>query len=1444
MSFSDKYPPPFDRTVDEYRAWKRDFELWQSITEAPKIKQGVLLSLRLDKVTRDEVCEAVSNADLVTEGGVKKVLDQLDKIFIRDKKLTAFEAYEHFESYERPGKLPITEYVKEFQKRLKKVENDGTKIADHILAYRLIKSAKLSESQLAILKATTDDMTYEAVSTQLKKISISKDTITTVKEQKIKEEPSEDTVLYGRPFRKQKYRGASNYKSEFNNQEQNNVKKGKKSLKKRGKNPLDQYGRVTRCIHCESINHWIKDCPDMSNQEKSMFVENAERDSDDSESDVDSEESHENEGPVFKVNHATAQTENFYDPIKVTLSCKTMSSAVLDCGAPKTVCGRLWLLQYIDGLSESDKNKVVHRKSKNIFKFGCGTKYPAYENVSLPALLGSKEVIIDTDVVEGDIPLLFGKEAMKKAGVNLDCKNDTLEILGETVNLEVTESGHYALPLGKKRQTITDVARGESAKLTLVMKNISEKEMALKLHRQFAHPSSERLIKLVLSQGKDCPNLVEAIREVTKRCKICALYKKPSPRPVVGFPLATRFGEVVAMDLKQFGKVHLLHIIDHATRLCAGSIIKSKSPEVIVRDVFKYWISVFGAPEKILSDNGGEFCNPAMRDLAERFNLNLVTTAAESPWSNGLVERHNLIMGEMIEKTQEDTGCSLEMATMWSVCAHNSLANIHGFTPFQLVFGRNPVLPSLQVDRPPALDSENTSDMVRNNLNSMHAARQAHIRCESSEKVKRALSRNVRTSGEIRYITGDRVYYKRLDSKKWRGPGVVIGQDGKQVLVKHQNIYVRVHPCRLSLENQTIVGSKNCTESNQETHQGDPEAGSKNGTEPNQETHQGDPEAFQKTRTGDSAKVGPTFNQEAGVGDRATSRLTNQENGFQDSDSDSENMPVDDSSMSEADESDLSEAEDTPEGNSLSEDAQENDQIEEQGSQVTDEITEQSTVNQQFPENVESEANIQLSLLKQGVKVRYKEKNDDSWTVAVLGKRAGKKKGIHENCWNLTKESGEAAAVDFKKDVEEWNITNYSSSELEELKEIYLTEDYIDKTNEETLKAMKRELNSWKSNDVYVEVENTGQEYVTGKWVIKPKIIDGKHSVKARYVLRGFEEPNEFRTDSPMCMKASVRLLLAIISSCRWKLGSIDFKTAFLQGKPIVREVYMRPPLEANTNKLWKLKKTVYGLRDAPRQWYLRVKSIICELGCKLSSIDNSLFMSHNSSGSIVGVIAVFVDDVLYGGTVNFLNEVICNLRKSLLVGSEQSIALEYLGIHVEQKESCKITLNQNSYIDSLKIIEISEKRLKEKLDKVSQEERKMLRSSVGQLNWLCTMSRPDIGFTIGQISLSSNQATVSDIYNTNKLINHVKNTKTSIVFPNLDLKKCFIQVFTDASYANLRDGGSQGGYIIFITDGVNSCPLEWRSCKLKRVVKSIMSAETLALVDGIKAAYVIGKLV
>ena len=82
----------------------------------------------------------------------------------------------------------------------------------------------------------------------------------------------------------------------------------------------------------------------------------------------------------------------------------------------------------------------------------------------------------------------------------------------------------------------------------------------------------------------------------------------------------------------------------------------------------------------------------------------------------------------------------------------------------------------------------------------MHAARQPFLKSESAEKLRRALSHKTRTYSNVKFFTGDIVYYKRNNSNEWKGPGTMIGQDGQQVLVKHGGSYVRIHPCRLLLE--------------------------------------------------------------------------------------------------------------------------------------------------------------------------------------------------------------------------------------------------------------------------------------------------------------------------------------------------------------------------------------------------------------------------------------------------------------------------------------------------------------------------------------------------------------------------------------------------------------------------------------------------------------------
>ena len=296
--------------------------------------------------------------------------------------------------------------------------------------------------------------------------------------------------------------------------------------------------------------------------------------------------------------------------------------------------------------------------------------------------------------------------------------------------------------------------------------------------------------------------MIKCLEGLDTSCDTCNKYKKAKPRPCVGLPMAKSFNETVAMDLKQFSSsppIWFLHLIDHATRYSASSVIRSKRKEVIVKNVFKLWITTFGTADKFLMDNGGEFCNSDFVTFCENYNIRICTTAAESPWSNGLVERHNAILGLTVSKVIEDTSCDLEVALAWAISAKNSLKNVHGFSPNQLVFGRNPNYPNVCDNSLPALEGRTTSEMVADNLNAMHSARHQYIKSESSDKLRRALRHQKRTYSDIKYTTGDLVYYKREGANQWRGPGTVIGQDGQQVLVRHSSSLVRVHPCRLQL---------------------------------------------------------------------------------------------------------------------------------------------------------------------------------------------------------------------------------------------------------------------------------------------------------------------------------------------------------------------------------------------------------------------------------------------------------------------------------------------------------------------------------------------------------------------------------------------------------------------------------------------------------------------
>ena len=126
-----------------------------------------------------------------------------------------------------------------------------------------------------------------------------------------------------------------------------------------------------------------------------------------------------------------------------------------------------------------------------------------------------------------------------------------------------------------------------------------------------------------------------------------------------------------------------------------------------------------------------------------------IKTAAEWPWRNELVECHNPILSDMLDKILHETNCDFELALVWAINAKNSLINIHRFSPYQLSIATNPKLPSLHLSKVSAITSTPTNKTVMKNLEELHKAREAFIASENSEKLKRALSHNIKTSGDI-----------------------------------------------------------------------------------------------------------------------------------------------------------------------------------------------------------------------------------------------------------------------------------------------------------------------------------------------------------------------------------------------------------------------------------------------------------------------------------------------------------------------------------------------------------------------------------------------------------------------------------------------------------------------------------------------------------------------
>ena len=189
-------------------------------------------------------------------------------------------------------------------------------------------------------------------------------------------------------------------------------------------------------------------------------------------------------------------------------------------------------------------------------------------------------------------------------------------------------------------------------------------------------------------------------------------------------------------------------------------------------------------------------------------------------------------------------------------------------------------------------------------------------------------------------------------------------------------------------------------------------------------------------------------------------------------------------------------------------------------------------------------------------------------------------------------------------------------------------------------------------------------------------------------------------------------------------------------------------------------------------------------------------------------------------------------VKRTFKISKENSTTLKYVGIQIEQSND-NIILHQTEYKNELEEISIDPQRAKQADQPLTPEEQRHLKGSIGQLNWLSTQSCPEISFDVCSLATSQKNAKVMHLAKANKILKQVKMSSNVLKFPKLDPLNLELLCFTDASHNNLNDGGSQGGMITFLSDGKHSCPLAWYSKRIKRVARSALAAELMALGEG-----------
>ena len=419
--------------------------------------------------------------------------------------------------------------------------------------------------------------------------------------------------------------------------------------------------------------------------------------------------------------------------------------------------------------------------------------------------------------------------------------------------------------------------------------------------------------------------------------------------------------------------------------------------------------------------------------------------------------------------------------------------------------------------------------------------------------------------------------------------------------------------------------------------------------------------------------------------------------------------------------------------------------------------------------------------------------------------------------------------------------------------------------SEKWLVAMKSEMESMYENQVWTLVDPPeGVKPIGCKWVFKKKTdMDGNViTFKGRLVAKGFKQIHGIDYDetfSPVAMLKSIRILFAIAAHYDYEIWQMDVKTAFLNGK-LLEDVYMTQPegfvTPENANKVCKLQRSIYGLKQASRSWNLRFDDAIKEFGFIKNEDEPCVY--KKVSGSAIVFLVLYVDDILLiGNDIPELQSVKTWLGKCFSM-KDLGEAAYVLGIRIYRDRSRKLLgLSQSTYIDKvLKRFSMQDSKKgflpmshgitlsRSQCPSTTEERERMSKipyaSAIGSIMYAMICTRPDVSYALSMTSRYQSNPGESHWTAVKNILKYLRRTKDAfLVFGGED--ELVVRGYTDASFQSDKDDfRSQSGYVFCIGGGAVS----WKSSKQETVADSTTESEYIAASDAAKEAVWIKKFI